>query len=331
MTGVTREQASQIAAEFLGGVSTYEGTYYKTYAATDSQNRKWKFTYDGSIQCQVKEHGRVVEACKDYSTEMVSPICSYADIPTIQELVRQLRHKGAFANDSCGIHIHVDASPFDARTLRNLTNIMYSKEDLIYKALQVDVAREYRYCKKTEQRFLDELNRRKPRNMEQLERIWYNGDSRSWDHYDSTRYHCVNLHSVFSKGTVEFRLFNSTVNHAGKIKAYIQLCLAITAQALNQRYASRIKTSTDNEKYTFRTWLLRLGLIGDEFATARQHLLEHLDGDIAWRDPVQGERQRERLREARRETEISNHAVEVFLNGEEPTAVQPDDAISMNL
>lgn len=331
MTGITRKNASEIAAKFLGGVSTYEGTYYKTYAATDSQNRKWKFTYDGSIQCQVKEHGHVIRADDDYATEMVSPICSYADIPTIQELVRQLRHKGAFANDSCGIHIHVDASPFDARTLRNLTNIMYSKEDLIYKALQVNVAREHRYCKKTEQRFLDELNRRKPRNMEQLERIWYNGDSRRDEHYDDSRYHCLNLHSVFAKGTVEFRLFNSTVNHAGKIKAYIQLCLAITAQALNQRYASRIKTSTDNEKYTFRTWLLRLGLIGNEFATARQHLLEHLDGDIAWRDPAQGERQRERLREARRETEISNHAVEDFLNGEEPTAVRPDSAISMNL
>jgi len=80
---------------------------------------------------------------------------------------------------------------------------------------------------------------------------------------------------------VEFRLFNSTVEHAGKIKAYIQLCLAITAQALNQRSASCIKTQTTNEAYTFRTWLLRMGMIGDEFKTARKHLLEHLEGGIA--------------------------------------------------
>jgi len=331
MTGITRERASQIAAKFLGGESSYEGTYYKTYAATDSQNRKWRFTFDSSIKAKIKQNGQIISAPDEFKTEMVSPICSYADIPTIQELVRQLRHAGAIANKSCGIHIHVDASPFDARTLRNLTNIMYSKEDLIYKALQVDVAREHNYCQKTDQRFLDELNRRKPKNMEQLERIWYDGDSRRWQHYDDTRYHCLNLHSVFSKGTVEFRLFNSTVNHAGKIKAYIQLCLAITAQALNQRYASRIKTSTDNEKYTFRTWLLRLGLIGDEFATARQHLLEHLDGDIAWRDPAQGERQRERLREARRETEISSEAVEDFLNGSDQPVPQTGNTMTMNL
>jgi hypothetical protein len=99
---------------------------------------------------------------------------------------------------------------------------------------------------------------------------------------------------MFSKGTCEWRLFNGTT-HAGKIKAYIQLCLAISNQALTQKSASRQKTASTNEKYTFRTWLLRLGMIGDEFKTARLHLLEHLDGSIAWKDPEQAVRQKERL------------------------------------
>ena len=85
---------------------------------------------------------------------------------------------------------------------------------------------------------------------------------------------------------------------AGKIKADIQLCLAICAQALNQRAASHTKTQTTNPAYTFRTWLLRMGMIGDEFATARKHLLENLEGNLAWRDPAQAERQRERMRQA---------------------------------
>ena len=173
---------------------------------------------------------------------------------------------------------------------------MASKEDLIYKALQVTVARQHRWCKPVDARFLEELNRRKPKTLNEVSRIWYNGGDRSSVHYDDSRYHCLNLHSVFQKGTVEFRLFNSTT-HAGKIKAYIQFCLAISAQALNQRCASRQKTQTTNEKYTFRTWLLRLGLIGDEFKTARIHLLEHLDGCIAWRDPAQAEKQKERMRQ----------------------------------
>ena len=191
----------------------------------------------------------------------------------------------------------------NARTLRNITNIMAAKEDLIYKALGVSVDRQHRWCQPVDTRFLEELNRRKPKSMEAVERIWYNGESRRDQHYDDSRYHCLNLHSVFQKGTVEFRLFNGTL-HAGKIKAYIQFCLAIGAQALNQSCASRRKTQTSNEKYTFRTWLLRLGLNGEEFATARQHLLANLPGCIAWKDPAQAEAQKERMRQ-KREKELA--------------------------
>ena len=101
-------------------------------------------------------------------------------------------------------------------------------------------------------------------------------------HYNSSRYHGLNIHSTFTKGTVEFRLFNGTL-HAGEIKAYIQFCLAMTHQALTQKKASARKTETDNEKYAFRCWMLRLGLIGDEFKTCRHHLLKNLTGNAAWR------------------------------------------------
>ncbi|MEG2687032.1 MAG: amidoligase family protein, partial [Christensenellaceae bacterium] len=42
------------------------------------------------------------------------------------------------------------AAPFDARTLRNLVNIVYAKEDMIYRALQVERGRERQYCRKTD-------------------------------------------------------------------------------------------------------------------------------------------------------------------------------------
>ena len=296
MTGVTREQAAKVAAEYFETASHYDGTCYDAYSALDSQGRKWKFMSDSSITAQKKSGRQIVSAPNEYRTEMVSPICCWEDIQTVQELIRKLREAGAITNGSCGIHVHIDASPFDANTLRNITNIMAAKEDMIYKALQVTVDRQHRWCKPVESRFLEELNRRRPKTLDQVSSIWYNGGDGSHEHYHDSRYHCLNLHSVFQKGTVEFRLFNSTT-HAGKIKAYIQLCMAISAQALNQRCASRTKTQTTNEKYTFRTWLLRLGLIGDEFKTARLHLLEHLDGCIAWRDPAQAQQQKERLRQ----------------------------------
>ena len=283
MTGITREKAAKVIAEYFGTESFYIGTYYETYGAKDRQGRTWKATYDSSIIAQKKERGRTVGANENYKCEIVSPILTYEDMADLQEIVRQLRHSGAFVNNQCGIHIHVDASRYTPQTLRNLVNIIASKEDILYKALQIDPAR-LRWCKKTNEKLLETINRKKPETMEALKDIWYAGSSRGRnEHYNETRYHGLNLHSTFTKGTVEFRLFNSTT-HAGEIKAYIQFCLAVSHQALTQKKASARKTVTDNEKYAFRCWMLRLGLSGDEFKTCRLHFLKHLEGNSAWRN-----------------------------------------------
>ena len=283
MTGITREKAAEAIAEYFGTESFYIGTYYKTYGAKDRQGRTWKATYDSSIIAQKKSGGRTMRAADEYKCEVVSPILTYEDMADLQEIIRQLRHKGAFVNSQCGIHIHVDASRYTPQTLRNLVNIIASKEDILYKALQIDPAR-LRWCKKTNEKLLETINRKKPETMEALKDIWYAGSTRGRDeHYNDTRYHGLNLHSTFTKGTVEFRLFNSTT-HAGEVKAYIQFCLAVSHQALTQKKASARKTVTDNEKYAFRCWMLRLGLSGDEFKTCRLHFLKHLEGNSAWRN-----------------------------------------------
>ena len=283
MTGITRKKAAEVIAEYFGTESFYLGTYYKTYGAKDRQGRTWKATYDSSIIAQKKSGGRTVQAADEYKCEIVSPILTYEDMADLQEIVRRLRHSGAFVNSQCGIHIHVDASRYTPQTLRNLVNIIASKEDILYKALRIDPAR-LRWCQKTNEKLIEAINRRKPQTMEALKDIWYAGSTRGRDeHYNDTRYHGLNLHSTFTKGTVEFRLFNSTT-HAGEIKAYIQFCLAVSHQALTQKKASARKTVTDNEKYAFRCWMLRLGLSGDEFKTCRLHFLKHLEGNSAWRN-----------------------------------------------
>ena len=251
------------------------------YEVPTNDGRVFKVMRDSSIVAETKD-GR--PATDDYKTEIVSPICTYEDIEHIQEIVRQLRHKGAIANSSCGIHVHINAAPHNARSIRNIVNIMTSKEDILFKAIGVSEARAERWCKKNEMTFVNKLNKAKPESTDTIGHLWYNGNmGRRYDHYDSSRYHALNLHAVWQKGTIEFRCFNGTT-HAGKIKTYIQLCLAISHQALTQKASSPRKTTTTNEKYTFRTWLLRLGLIGEEFKTARNFLLENLDGDIAFRN-----------------------------------------------
>ncbi len=312
MTGLTRSAAARIIAGYFGTIATHVGGGYDTYTVRDTENRQWKVVSDASIRCRNRRNESVG---KEYSVEFVSPICRYEDIETIQELVRKLRAGGARVNESCGIHVHVDASSHTPQTLRNIVNIMASKENLLYKTLQVQVDREH-YCQKADTRFLEELNHKRPRTMEEVEQLWYNGKGGRYYHYDDSRYHALNLHSVFSKGTIEFRMFNSTL-HAGEVKSYIQLCLAISHQAIIQRGASRIKSQPENEKYTFRTWLLRLGLIGDEFKTARQHLLKNLEGNIAWRDPAQAEAQKARL--------AAKHLAELLAQ-EQPEEIQQAEA-----
>lgn len=328
MTGISRKKAAEVIAAYFDTHEVYDGGSYDAYHVTDRQGRNWKVVSDASIHPAMRD-GR--SASNLYKVEVVSPICHYEDIETIQELVRKLRHAGACVNRSCGIHIHVDAAPHSVKTLRNLVNIMVSKEDLLYKALAVDVARENHYCQKTDLSFLEELNRKKPRSIENFERMWYHGDSRSFDHYDETRYHALNLHSVFSKGTIEFRLFNGTM-HAGKVKTYIQLSLAISHQALVQKGASHSRTKSTNEKYTFRTWLLRLGMIGEEFQTARKFLLENLEGNIAWKDPAQAERQKERLAAKRMEEAAQGlQETEEAPEQESETEMQQDEGFTMQM
>ena len=273
-TGMTRLQAARVIAKHFETSEHYDGGTYDAYSVTDSTNRKWKVVSDASIQAT----GGLNSRC-----ELVSPICEYKDIETIQEIIRLLRENGMKVNSSTGIHIHIDAKTHTAQSLKNLANIMASKEELLFEALDVNRERLERWCKKVDENFLDRINKGRKKEMKDIRKIWYNGHDEAHMHYSQTRYRALNLHSVWQKGTVEFRCFNSTT-HAGKIKAYIQLCLAISPQAKTQTGATRRHTQTTNHKYTFRTWLLRIGMIGDEFKTARLHLLKNLNGNIAWRN-----------------------------------------------
>ena len=288
MNNITRKAAAKLAAEFFG-TGRFEDTRWRngycTWSAWDAQGREWKFQRDCSIA------GPDDEKC-----EMVTPILHYEDIETLQELVRRLRKAGARSDYTrgCGVHCHIGAQGHTAQSLRNLANIMASHETLIAEAIKVDRNRMNRFCRTVDPRFLEQLNRRKPRTMAQLADIWYGSQGCNYDrteHYNNSRYHMLNLHATFTKGTVEFRLFqfappsNGKQNglHAGKLKSYIQLCLAMNQMAKDLRSASPKEQQKENKKFAMRTWLMRMGFIGDEFETAREVLTENLTGDNAFR------------------------------------------------
>jgi len=318
-TGITRREAARIVSDYFGTNYNYVGGTYDAYTAFDQENRKWKIMSDASILCQKKDNNRIIDADKKYSVELVSPICQYKDIETIQALVRKLRENNAFSNQSCGVHVHIDGAGHTATSIKNFINIVASKNDLLYKSLGIAPERIY-YCKALDARLITEINRKKPQTLSQIEEIWYNGDNNRHQHYHTSRYHFLNLHSFFNgHGTIELRGFNSTLEHAGRIKAYIQLSLAMSNQALTQKRASPSVTVSSNEKYTFRTYLLRLGLIGDEFKTARQLLLDKLEGNIAWKNPEDAIRQREARKTQKQSSQNAGHSESTAAAPTEPS------------
>ena len=288
MNSITRQKAAQVAAEFFG-TGRYEYTAgrngYETWSAWDEQGREWKMQKDVSIA------GPDSQKC-----ELVTPILTYGDIETLQELIRRLRKAGAKSDYTrgCGVHIHIGAKGHTPHTLRNLANIMASHESLLKDALALDEYRVGRYCRPVDERFLKTVNKKKPKTMAKLADIWYTSQGEGYgrgQHYNGSRYHMLNLHATFTKGTVEFRLFqfdapsDGKLNglHAGQLKSYIQLCLALSQMAKEVRSASAKPQQNENPKYAMRTWLLRLGFIGEEFATARDILTRRLSGDAAFR------------------------------------------------
>lgn len=287
MAEITRETACRTVAKYFGteNTVTYYGGGYDAWRCKDNQGRTWAIMRDSSIR----------NTTDSKKAELVTPILTYDDIPTLQEIVRQLRHKGAKSNPyyGCGVHIHIGANGHNASTLRNLANIMASHEQLLIKALNLDSRRVYNYCDVVNRTFLTKVNNARPKMMAKLADIWYksHGDSSRYAHYNNSRYHMLNLHATFTKGTVEFRLFqfdNPTEDrkgglHAGQLKSYIQLCLALSQTAKGLRGASSKPIQTENPRFAMRTWLIRLGFVGEEFQTARDLFTKRLDGDTAFR------------------------------------------------
>lgn len=273
MTGLTRPQAAQVVASYFGTTATRVNANLST--AADNQGREWKVVYDSSIRVDGGE-----------GCELVTPILKWEDITTLQEIIRKLRKAGAKVNETCGLHVHVGSAGMTAQAIRNLVNNVASHEELLYKALNVHENRK-RYCKPTDERFLQELNAKKPATLEELGEIWYQRPAGRFptNHYDSSRYTIVNLHALFTKGTIEFRIYNGTL-HAGEVKTAIQLSCALIAFAKASTRTLLKRITTNNDKFTMRTWLVRMGLSGEEFKTARHHMIKHLEGNAAWRYAV---------------------------------------------
>ena len=81
---------------------------------------------------------------------------------------------------------------------------------------------------------------------------------------------------------ISFLWFPYTAD-SDEIAAYTQFISRLCDMARDAKRVSSKPTETDNDKYAFRCFLLRLGFIGKEYKTARKILLRNLTGNSAFR------------------------------------------------
>ena len=281
--GITREEAAKVLHSYLNSREELCKHMFG-YLIIDQQGREWVIDRDPSIIAVYEEQN-----------ELVTPVLTKADLPTLRGIVKALKAAGAVSSDElgCGLHCHVSGAGHTAQTLRNLTNIMASHEDQLFKAFGVTkrLRTEY-YCQKVDAKFLEKLNKTKPATIAELADIWYNTQVcylMRDDRYNPSRYHALNLHAFFNPyryHTVEFRFGQFTKQTSMNwtvLEAFIRICLAMNDLAKNVKTASAKPQADWKSAYSFRCWLLRLGFIGAETKEVRSFLLANFEGDKAWK------------------------------------------------
>lgn len=275
-TGVSRRTAARVLAKVLHSTYEYKGGTYHEHYVEDESGRKWCISRGGSIDpFTLDEFASDLDV---YKCELITPICTYEDLPTIRDIINGLKEKGMVVNDSCGIHVHVDETGHTPKSLKNLVMIMANKEELLFRSLEVPAKRTH-WCKAVDPFFLEVVDGMSFQSFEQIKLMWYKGETeRCHARNDQSRYHALNLHSLWQGKGIEFRLFNGTTDFS-RIKAYILLVLAINNQSLNQNRAFTKAKNNTSDRQQMYNWLKQMGMCGIEFEYARTMLLRNLSAD----------------------------------------------------
>ena len=269
-----RAAAKAVARNVLGGRAVELGGSYAEWRVGD-----WFFRRDGSL-----------EGGPDGSVEVVTPPLRYEDLPVLQQVVECLRESGAATPASTSQHVHIGTGGWTWGQRAAFAKIWARQEPLVLAAVQTLPSRLEHFTRPMEGRFLEALNALQGGvTSERLNRAWFGEYNPNPRHYDSERYHALNLNNLWrDSGTIEIRAFNGTAD-PDEVRAHIVLCLAMAAQARTARSASAKKVrefDPGHSKYQMRTLMINLGMIGPDFAQDRKVLLAHTAGDASWRMAV---------------------------------------------
>jgi hypothetical protein len=244
-----KKEVIKAVEEKLGTKAKYKGAPTFSYEITDGKTT-YTVTRTGEV-LDMNGVERLLECI--LNSDSTEDEITYTE----RELMRESpsNQKGA---------IEVSLQGHTGATIRNLINMLTSKQKLLALALGLDwqpvgagVAEELAEAKVTD---LKELEA----NLEPL-RPRLKGFQ-------------INL-----GGPVTFAEFNTDGISEDKVKALREVLKATANQARQLKHASYKTSQDDNPKYALRVWLIRLGLNGAEYKETRTALLKCLEGNSAFR------------------------------------------------
>lgn len=182
--------------------------------------------------------------------ELISPVLydieGLVDAYKAFQLLRQIQ--GVAINETCGFHVHhgVDTGKFGCRELQRLVKVVHAMEDYFYLLIPGN-RRDAPTCRPMEvdvDQFLKECPACDPENCP-VKNAWYSPENRydaeaaKYPRYDKTRYHGLNLHSYWFRGTIEFRYHSAILDEVDEAMQWIiftQMLVEIAAGHVPEMY-----------------------------------------------------------------------------------------------
>ncbi len=162
-------------------------------------------------------------------------------IEEVNEICKALKDANAVINNTCGLHVHVDARDFNFYDIRKLA-LIYEKIEPALFSIVAPSRRDSRYCKPCGPRYVKDLeNNIVPKDNEKtLIKNVYGRDERiatlKGNKYEDARYSAMNIHSWIYRGTIECRIHQGTAS-AKKIKMWGVLWAGILDYAFENKEA----------------------------------------------------------------------------------------------
>ena len=184
---------------------------------------------------------------------------------------------GSNAADAVSLTVSLPAAQHTGTTLRNLVNLIYTRASLLNKALGTS----FRVDEGLTDALLDDSAILTAEAFRKAVAAYEDEHGKALDGLTIT------------PETITFASLPETDDPA-VIRTFTELCALMNKQALTQKRIQAKEVNEENEKYSMRIWLIRLGLNGPDHKETRKVLMENLTGHCAFRTDAEKVRWQER-------------------------------------